>query len=255
MSAERKALVQEVPLTGGKFTAEVVRVGDTVRRTRGERAAFAAAVLRHLEAVGYPYAPRHLGVDDRGRDILTFVDGRTTDHPSQRAAGAYARGGAALRALHEATAGHPLAGDQECVIHGDPGVYNTVFRDGLPVAFVDWDACRPGRRVDDLAYAAWGWCVLERMQVPIEQQAAHLRDFRDGYDPAFDAGTLLDAIVEQQTRIVELESAMLGDPAQPPARREHAEGAVGWADGGRDLVLRHRDLFLAVLTSGERPRW
>ncbi|HEY5397215.1 MAG TPA: hypothetical protein VIL16_17660 [Trebonia sp.] len=34
------------------------------------------------------YAPRYLGVDDRGRDILTYIPGRTTDHPSQRADGA-----------------------------------------------------------------------------------------------------------------------------------------------------------------------
>jgi aminoglycoside phosphotransferase (APT) family kinase protein len=55
-----------------------------------------------------------------------------------------------LRRLHETTAGHPLADGQECVIHGDPGPFNTIFRDGLPVAFIDWACCRPGRGLDDL---------------------------------------------------------------------------------------------------------
>ncbi|TLF74184.1 aminoglycoside phosphotransferase family protein, partial [Nonomuraea sp. KC401] len=138
----------EEPLHGGHNATEVVRVGDTVRRARDSNAAFAARVLRHLESAGYPYAPRHLGIDERGRDVLGFITGATTDHPAQRAPGAYARGGRMLRELHEATAGHMLAAGRECVVHGDPGPFNTVFRDGLPVAFIDWSSCRPGDRLD-----------------------------------------------------------------------------------------------------------
>jgi hypothetical protein len=48
-------------------------------------------VLRYLESVGYLHAPRHLGIDDQGRDVLSYIPGRTTDHPTQRADGAYAR--------------------------------------------------------------------------------------------------------------------------------------------------------------------
>ncbi|NBE91973.1 phosphotransferase [Nonomuraea sp. K271] len=160
----------EEPLHGGHNATEVVRVGDTVRRARDSNAAFAARVLRHLESAGYPYAPRHLGIDERGRDVLGFITGATTDHPAQRAPGAYARGGRMLRELHEATAGHMLAAGRECVVHGDPGPFNTVFRDGLPVAFIDWSSCRPGDRLDPAlpaarrrhARAAIGWAVSGR---------------------------------------------------------------------------------------------
>jgi hypothetical protein len=65
----------EVPMTGGRLTAGVVRVGDTVRRPAGPHSAFVGRLLRHLSAVGFDGAPRALGVDDRGRDVLTFVDG------------------------------------------------------------------------------------------------------------------------------------------------------------------------------------
>ena len=61
-------------------------------------------------------------------DVLTYVPGRTTDHPSQRASGAYARGAVMLRELHALTAGHPLAAGRECVLHGDPGPFNAIFR-------------------------------------------------------------------------------------------------------------------------------
>ncbi|MFI6739035.1 hypothetical protein ACIBI9_39445 [Nonomuraea sp. NPDC050451] len=91
----------EEPLTGGNNALEVVRIGDTVRRARDAGAAFAARVLAHLESAGYPHAPRHLGIDEQGRDILSFIPGTTTDHPAQRAPGAYAAGGRMLRELRD----------------------------------------------------------------------------------------------------------------------------------------------------------
>lgn len=229
-------------MTGGNITEVVVRVGDTVRRSPGPE--FAVRVLEHLEAVGYPYAPRHLGTDERGRDVLTFVPGHTTDHPSQRAEGAYALAGTMLRRLHDVTTGHPLAGDRECVVHGDAGPYNTIVHDGLPVAFVDWDGCRPGDRIDDLGYLAWTWCVLASGTVPVADQAAHLRELRAGYGEV-DPDDLVAAMVRQQTRLADLEQATLDNPAFGQARRDHARRAVEWAVASRDLVLRHENLFRA----------
>ncbi|CCH31939.1 aminoglycoside phosphotransferase family protein [Actinosynnema sp. NPDC047251] len=231
-------------LAGGHSADEVVRIGDTVHRAPASP--FAARVLSHLESVGYPYAPRHLGVDDRGRDVLTHLPGRTTDHPTQRAEGAYARGGEMLRALHDATAGHPLAGGAECVVHGDPGPFNTIFRDGTPVAFIDWSGCAPGTRLDDVAYLAWTWCVQSQGNVPIADQAAHLRELRDGYG---DIGPddLVAAMVGRQTRIVDHETTNRDDPSLTATRREHAENAIRWAASDRALILEHRELLLAAL--------
>lgn len=235
----------EEPLLGGNNAEEVVRVGDTVRR-RGGRSVFAVDVLRYLESVGYPYAPRHLGVDEQGRDVLSYIPGETTDHPSQRAEGAYARAGLMLRRLHEATAGHPLAGDRECVVHGDAGPFNTVCQDGVPVAFIDWTGCAPGSALDDLGYMAWTWCVQVAGNVPIGDQGEHLRELRDGYGDVDPKG-LLDAMVRQQTLIVELETANLDDPALSPVRRAHARTAIDWATASRALVHDHRALLLGSL--------
>ncbi|MGX7669983.1 aminoglycoside phosphotransferase family protein [Plantactinospora sp. DSM 117369] len=235
------------PLTGGHNAREVVRIGDTVRRSRGSGAGFAAQVLTHLEAVGFPYAPRHLGVDEFGRDILSFIPGVTTDHPSQRAPGAYAQGGRMLRALHDATAGHALAGAHECVIHGDPGPFNTIFQCGRPAAFIDWDSCRPGQRLDDLAYLAWTWCIQSLGNVPIEQQAKHLRELRDAYGPV-EPEQLLDMIVTRQTQIAETETVNASNPALTPTRRHHATAAVTWATNDRALVHRYRQTLLTALS-------
>lgn len=235
----------EIPLTGGHITPEVVRVGETVRRT-SQGTSFAVRVLTHLETVGYAHAPRFLGVDDRGRLVLTFIPGRTTDHPSQRAAGAYAAGGRMLRGLHEATAGNELAGGRECVIHGDPGPFNTIFQAGLPVAFIDWDSCRPGDRWDDLGYLAWTWCIQSQGGVPVAAQARRLRELRDGYgDVAGDV--LVRAILRRQTEIATLEQANLADPRHSADRRSHARRAVEWATADRQLVEQNRRQLLAAL--------
>lgn len=42
---------REIPLSGGRITEGVVRVGDTVRRPVGAHSAFVHRLLRHFEAV------------------------------------------------------------------------------------------------------------------------------------------------------------------------------------------------------------
>ena len=64
--------MSEYPLRGGSVST-VVRVGDTVRRPPGRR--FVRELLGFFERSGWGGAPRFLGVDEQGREILTFVDG------------------------------------------------------------------------------------------------------------------------------------------------------------------------------------
>jgi len=55
----------------------VVHVGDKVRR----RPVFATQLMRdvlvHLERVGFEAAPRWRGIDEQGRDVLSWIDGET----------------------------------------------------------------------------------------------------------------------------------------------------------------------------------
>ena len=64
----------EIPLSGGTHGA-VVRIGDTVRRQSRPGTKTVHALLRHFEQMGFAGAPRPLGFDQQGREILSFIPG------------------------------------------------------------------------------------------------------------------------------------------------------------------------------------
>ncbi|MEO9255365.1 MAG: hypothetical protein ABI305_07500, partial [Tepidiformaceae bacterium] len=125
----------------GNVTA-VVRVGDTVRRTPGPWTPAVHALLKHLEQAGFSAAPRVNGFDDRGREVLSFIDGEIRRQPGPWMSDAMlARVARLLRGLHEATRGFVLPegtswlfgqpvvpGREQVICHNDIAPRNTVFR-------------------------------------------------------------------------------------------------------------------------------
>ena len=160
------------------------------RRHRPPAAAAAVGVRRRVPrapgAGRLPGAPRFLGVDDRGRDVLDFVPGDVPGAPPEAWActdEVVAGIGRLVRDLHDASAGWEpppelpwfgrdrrvpemppelaaLPGPPELVAHCDVTPQNVVFRDGRPVALVDFDLARPTRRVADLLTTAMWWVPL-----------------------------------------------------------------------------------------------
>lgn len=87
-----------------------------------------------------------------------------------------------VRRFHDAVAGTPLCGGQETVCHLDRGPHNTVFRDGRPVAIIDWDQdVGPGRRAVDFADAVWAFADLTSESVPVVEQARRVALMCDAY--------------------------------------------------------------------------
>ncbi len=165
---------EETPLAGGNLSA-VVRVGDTVRRPLHPWSEAVHGLLRHLEAPGFDGAPRFLGLDDRGREILTYVTGEVGAYPlpasmwsDEALTGAARR----LRRLHDATRGYaapegaawqfscPDPTRHEVIGHNDVAPYTMVFVDGRPRALIDFETAGPGPRIWDLAYAAYTFVPL-----------------------------------------------------------------------------------------------
>jgi hypothetical protein len=158
----------------------VVRVGDTVRRPIRPQSATVAAFLLHLEQVGYEGAPRHLGIDDEGREVLTWIEGDVgvPPFPAWVASRSLLLGVAGLqRRLHEAARSFvpPAAavwdranlldpGPAAIVCHNDLCVENVVVRDGVPVAFIDFDFAAPSDPLLDIAIAARHWIPMRDPQ-------------------------------------------------------------------------------------------
>lgn len=151
----------------------VVRVGSTVRIPLHARSAYIEDVLRHLERVGFDGAPRWLGRTNDGHEVLTYIEGTVPGHPPYNLDDEQlvAAGNLVLR-FHDAVAGTTLCSGAETVCHGDLGPHNTVFRNGWPVAIIDWDNdVGPGSRAVDFADAVWGFADVTSDSVPVAEQA------------------------------------------------------------------------------------
>src|SRR5688572_3866116 len=130
-------------------TPGVVRVGETVRRPLGEKSAFVHDLLRHLELRGFEGAPRFVGIDEKGRETLTYIPGTVPRRVGGFRKEQWLAAARLLRSFHDATVGSDLTGEHEVVCHGDPGPGNFVLRDGMPFALIDFDGACPGTRAAD----------------------------------------------------------------------------------------------------------
>jgi hypothetical protein len=97
--------LDEFPLTGGRITKGVVRIGNTVVRPTNPASGAVASLLRHLEKRGFEGAPRYLGTDEHGREVFSYIPGNVPlkwQFFSDETIGIAAR---LLRAFHEVTLG------------------------------------------------------------------------------------------------------------------------------------------------------
>jgi hypothetical protein len=253
----------EIPLAGGDVTEGVVRVGATVRRPRGPWSDSVAAYLLHLEEVGFDGAPRYLGVDAQGRDVLDFVDGDVPGQPVVESWAGTARAlvGVArlLRRLHDVSASFvapdaavwfgddipvelpadvPADPPAEVVSHFDVTPQNVVFREGDPVALIDFDLTRPGAKVRDVVNTATYWVQLAPS--PDRHPAfAHgdvpsrFAAFVDAYGLDEDGRTrFCDIAIDAATRS--------WHKMQANAVERGGGWARMWDEGVGDLILRRR---------------
>jgi hypothetical protein len=244
--------VPEELLHGG-FVTEVVRVGDTVRRRPGGNADFVHRLLESLERSGWDGAPRFRGMDDQGREILSFLPGHVPWQPAEqtraRSDDSLAVTAELVRQFHDLTTGTSLAGGCEVVCHNDLSPKNTVYRDRAgelrPVAFIDWDIAAPGQRIHDIAHVCWQYAGLGPQIEDTARAGRQVRIICDAYGLA-DRAAVIDTILWWQDRCWRgiRASAAAGDPAM---MRLHDSGATDEVRQQHDWVARHRTELQAAL--------
>ncbi len=234
------------PLPGGNVGG-AERVGATVRRVAGPWTPAVQALLAHLEDNGFAGAPRPLGLDDQGREVLSYLEGETvggrvpwpawvhSDDALLQVAGW-------LRDYHAAVAGFVPPRDavwreggrwQPSLVvgHNDAAPYNAVWRDNRLVGFFDWDFAAPVSAVWDLAFTAFSWVPLHARSVVV----------REGFT----------AFGERGRRLRSFLSAYGWDGAADDFVGVVAERASAQADGIRRLAATGDPVFSRMVAAGK----
>ena len=267
----------EIPLLGGDVTEGLVRIGDTVRRPRLPESDLVEAVLTFLEDTEFDGAPRFLGIDNQGRQALSFVHGQVAGRPwpdwvadDDRAA-SVAR---LVRRFDDAMQpfgipqdlvidswpdlpGMPasIAGPPSFVGHMDVTPENVVFVDGQARALIDFDLARPTDRVGEVCNVLLWWAPL----MPTGDREPAVR----AVDPIARAALIVDAYglePADRERVVPL-ARNSADRAWF-SMRDRAERFGGgwrrmWDEGVGDRILRRQqwlaeqaDALHAAVTAG-----
>jgi phosphotransferase family enzyme len=228
----------EIPLVGGRITPGVVRIGDTVRRPPRLNAEFIRAVLEHLAAVGFEAAPRFLGTDEKGRDILTYIDGEVPRDLGWHDDAILVAAAKLIRRYHDATVDLIGSGSSafEVVCHNDLSPCNFVFNAGTPIALIDFDTAAPGTRRMDVGYAAWTWLDLgdDDVDVSAAEQRRRFKLFAASYDDKLDTESIKQAVLQRQAML-----AAEGESTGKEAKKQRRSGRAT-ADSGPCSIFSSR---------------
>jgi hypothetical protein len=250
--------VDEVELQGAPYRP-IMRVDDTVRRPPGWWTPAVHDLLRCIALTGFDCAPRPLGYDEHGREVLSYIEGDSGREAIARLASddgltVFAR---LLRSYHDAVAGYrppetaewaygvmPM-GPSDIVCHGDFGAWNVVWRGTQPVGLLDWDLAYPGPALDDIAYAlAYSVPFRDDDYVPRwlalttpPQRAHRIEVFAAAYGIATDG--LVDAVIARQWKYVDqiryLHDRGLDLPWTTTASIAMSEERAEWSEANRGL--------------------
>src|SRR5580700_5966289 len=143
----------EVPLPGGNTTGAVL-IDGVIHKRASPWTPTVHALLRYLQEAGFSGAPRALGFDSSGREMLSYLPGETIGDRDPwpawvRADSMLVQVGQWLRRLHDLTADfRPPAGERWfiggvmrpglIVGHQDAAPYNAVIDGEQLVGFCDW---------------------------------------------------------------------------------------------------------------------
>ena len=129
--------------------------------------------------------PKFLGIDEKGREILSFIKGEASNYPlktymwSDEALKDIAK---MLRLYHDEVSDFPMEERWqpfEVMCHNDFAIYNIIFNRGKPVGVIDFDSAAPGPRLWDIAYTLYTCVPLSRLYHTEAGQAIYYDSLKD----------------------------------------------------------------------------
>lgn len=183
----------EEMLTGGNVS-NVYRSRDTVRRDLKANSHGIHKLLKHLENKDFNYAPKFLGIDEKDREILSFIEGEAGNYPLKKYMWSHnvlKDIANMLRLYHDAVSDFPLLNEWkpmdntpdkiEVVCHNDFAIYNIIFNHEKPIGIIDFDVAAPGPRLWDIAYTLYTCIPLSRLYHSETGEVVYYDPLKDSY--------------------------------------------------------------------------
>ncbi|MGP4062323.1 phosphotransferase [Halobacillus sp. H74] len=183
--------INEEKLKGGNVS-NVYRAEDTVRRELKPDSFKIHKLLQHLESKGFDHAPKFLGIDERNRERLSFIEGEAGNYPLKKymwSNDVLKEIAHMLRLYHDAVSDFPSLNEWapidntpdniEVLCHNDFAIYNIIFNHKQPVGIIDFDVAAPGPRLWDIAYTLYTCVPLSRLYHTETGEAVYYNPLHD----------------------------------------------------------------------------
>ena len=230
---------EEIPFASGESNQKVVKVGNTVRKEPSENSEFVREVMTILSSNNFQYSPKYLGIDQKGREKMTYIEGEQMNH-TEVTIDLMKQTLEVLKQFHDILSISELSGDQETVLHTDYAPWNLIVREGKLVGIIDFDKIKPGKRIYDVVYICWNLLDIgsEDSNFTEEEIFKYLPVLVEAYGE-IETSDFVDVLLSEQSRIL-LERELRVKEVEEEEEKEYRKGIcedikkqIGWVERNR----------------------
>lgn len=237
-------------LSGGR-EGKIFREDDKVIRPSNAWTPHIHNFLRFLIEEGVTYIPQPYGINEKGEEILSYVQGEVYNYPLPEIMlqdKMIISSAKLLRSYHKVSGKYidnltnkeewmlPAIDPIEVMCHGDFAPYNVTIIDGAAVGMIDFDTLHPGPKMWDICYAIYRWVPFTNPTNPdcynsLEEQIRKTKLFLDTYGVKLEERKLLPKMMAD--RLISLVNYM-----KNKAERGNEDFQKNIDEGHMDLYVK-----------------